>query len=92
MENRTVEIESADARGLSRLIEALQQHAKTCETASQDSTEESLTGEASLREKNEQDARMWRTKAQVWQEAVEVARGFVPSTGTASVNSRLPSP
>lgn len=64
---------------LTPIIEALQQHAKTCETASADATEESLTGEASLREKNERDAMVWLIKSQVWQEAVEVVRSRLPS-------------
>ena len=60
---------------LTPIIEAMQQRAKTCETASKDATEESLTGEASLREKNEHDASEWMVKAKVWQEAEAVVRG-----------------
>ena len=74
MEIRTFETVPA---GLTGLFEAMQQRARTCETASHDATEESLTGEASLREKNEQDAKAWMIKSQVWLEAAEVVRGFL---------------
>ena len=74
MKNKIVEMVPT---GLSQLIEEIQQHAKTCETAAHDCTEESLTGEASLKDKNTQDARDWMMKSQVWLEAEAVVRGFL---------------
>lgn len=79
MENITVATEPTGQMDLSGMIAAMQQHAKTCETASADATEESLTGEACLREKNDRDAKVWLIKSQVWQEAVEVVRSRLPS-------------
>ena len=73
MENKTVETAPT---GLAAIIQAMQQHAKTCETAAQDSTQESLTGESHEKDKNVQDAKEWMMKAQVWLEAEAVVRGF----------------
>lgn len=87
MENKTF---GTGPAGLSQIIEALQQHAQTCETASEDATEESLTGEASLREKNVEDARVWMIKSRVWLEAVAVVRGLVESGGQPGARSRPP--
>ena len=62
---------------LRKIIEELQQHARTCETAAKDSTEEALTGESCVKEKNLQDAKEWMIKSKVWLEAEAVVRGFV---------------
>lgn len=62
---------------LNELIAEMQQHAKTCETVAQDKTQEALTGDAKDKEKNEQEARMWAIKAQVWREAEAVVCRFV---------------
>ena len=64
---------------LTNILEALQQHAKTCETAAQDSSQEALTGESSDREKNTENARIWLIKSQVWIEAEAVVRGITLS-------------
>ena len=64
---------------LTNILEALQQHAKTCETAAQDSSQEALTGESSDREKNTENARIWLIKSQVWIEAEAVVRSITLS-------------
>ena len=74
MENKIVEMVPT---GLIKLIEAMQHHAKTCETAAQDSTQEALTGESHDKDKNTQDAKEWMMKSQVWLEAEAVVRQFV---------------
>ena len=74
MKNKIVETVPT---GLIQLLEEIQQHARTCETAAHDCTEESLTGEASQKDKNMQDAKDWMMKSQVWQEAEAVVRSFV---------------
>lgn len=56
------------------LSEAMQQKAKVCETIAQDKTQESLTGPSNEKELNEQEAKAWREKSQVWQEAETVVR------------------
>ena len=61
---------------LIEIIEAMQQHAKTCETVAQDKTEEALTGESSEKEKNTQDAIEWMIRSKVWLEAEAVVRGI----------------
>ena len=75
--NSTAKTDQHMPTSLTQILEAMQQHAKTCETASKDATEESLTGEASLREKNEQAASEWMLKSKVWLEAEAVVRGIV---------------
>ncbi len=60
---------------LNKVIEKLQRHAKVCETAAQDATEEALTGESCEKEKNEQDAQLWLMKAQIWRDAEAIVRG-----------------
>ena len=62
---------------LTKIIEELQRNARVCETVAQDKTEEALTGESRDKEKNEQEAREWMIKSQVWLEAEAVVRGFV---------------
>ncbi len=52
----------------------LQQKARVCETIAQDKTEESLTGASCEKEMNEQDAKAWRLKSQVWLEADAIVR------------------
>ena len=84
METKSVETAPT---GLAAIIEALQQHARTCETAAQDSTQESLTGESHEKDRNIQDAKDWLLKAQVWIEAEAVVRGFDPGAG-----AQLPPP
>ena len=59
------------------LIKEMQQHAKTCTTAAQDSTEEALTGESSLKERNQQEAKEWMIKAEAWLEAEALVRGMI---------------
>jgi len=65
---------------ITRIVGELQQHARTCETAAQDATEEALTGESNAREKKTQDASEWAIKAKVWLEAAAVVRGIVEPT------------
>ena len=60
-----------------KIIEELQRQARRCETIAQDKTQESLTGASSDKEKNEQEAKEWLLKSQVWQEAEAVVRGFI---------------
>lgn len=60
-----------------RIAEELQRQAKLCETIAQDKTEESLTGAANEKEKNEQEAKDWLSKSQVWLEAETLVRNFV---------------
>ena len=74
METKTVEPRPT---GLNPILEALQQHARTCETAAQDSSQEALTGESHDKDKNTQLAKDWMLKSQVWREAEAVVRGFV---------------
>ena len=71
------------------IIEKMQQRAKTCETASKDATEESLTGEASLRAKNEHDASAWMIKSKVWQEAEALVREWAEPPKLLSDESGL---
>jgi hypothetical protein len=52
-----------------KVTEALREKAKVCETIAQDKTEESLTGAACEKEMNEQEAKAWRLKSQIWREA-----------------------
>lgn len=75
------DITSAWPKPLSEIIAELQRHATVCETASQDLTEAALTGgETSDKEKNTKAANTWMIKATIWQEAVEVVRGFAESS------------
>ena len=67
----------ATAPQLTKIIEEMQQHAKTCETVAQDATEEALTGASCDKDKNAQDAKEWMIKSKVWLEAEAVVRGFV---------------
>jgi len=72
--------ESAITAGqLNSILEALQQHARTCATAAEDSSQEALTGESSNKEKNTQDAKMWQIKSEVWLEAEALVREFTGS-------------
>ena len=54
---------------LTKITEELQRKATVCETIAQDKTEEALTGASCEKELNEQDAKAWRLKSQVWVEA-----------------------
>ncbi|MGA2247357.1 MAG: hypothetical protein ABSH48_20390 [Verrucomicrobiota bacterium] len=57
-----------------KISEEMQQKAKVCETIAQDKIEESLTGASCEKEMNEQDAKAWRLKSQVWLEAEAIVR------------------
>ena len=54
--------------------EELQQKAKVCETIAQDKTEESLTGDSAEKVMNEEEAKAWREKSQIWTEAEALVR------------------
>jgi hypothetical protein len=56
------------------ISEELQRKAKVCETIAQDKTEESLTGASAEKEINQQDAKVWRLKSEVWLEADAIVR------------------
>jgi hypothetical protein len=62
-----------------KLIKEFQNQAHVCETVAKDKTEESLTGESRLKEKNEADARYWALKAEVWKEAELLVQKLVTS-------------
>ena len=62
---------------LTQIIEEMQQHAKTCETAAEDMNQEALTGESCAKEKNTRDAKEWMIKSKVWLEAEALVRGFI---------------
>lgn len=62
---------------LTKISEEMQQQAKRCETIAQDKTEEALTGAPSDKERNEQEAKEWMAKSQVWLEAEAIVRGCV---------------
>ena len=62
---------------LARLIEEMQQHAKDCETVAQGKTQAALLSPPGDKEKNEQEAKLWMIKSQVWLEAEAVLRRFV---------------
>jgi hypothetical protein len=57
------------------ISEEMRRKAKVCETIAQDKTEESLTGASCEKEMNEQEAKAWRLKSQVWVEAEAIVRG-----------------
>jgi hypothetical protein len=59
---------------LTKITEELQRKATVCETIAQDKTEEALTGASCEKELNEQDAKAWRLKSQVWVEAEAIVR------------------
>ena len=59
---------------LEKITAALQHKATVCETIAQDKTEEALTGASCEKELNEQDAKAWRLKSQVWVEAETIVR------------------
>jgi len=59
---------------LIQVFEELQRQAKRCATISEDKTQESLTGAPSEKEKNEQEAKEWLLKSDVWVEAEAVVR------------------
>ena len=61
------------------ISEELQRKAKVCETIAQDKTEESLTGASAEKVVNEQDAKDWQLKSQVWLEANAIVQA--DSTG-----------
>jgi hypothetical protein len=48
--------------------------AKVCETIAEDKTQESLTGASCEKELNEQAAKDWRLKSQVWTEAGAIVK------------------
>jgi hypothetical protein len=57
-----------------RISEEMEQNAKVCETIAEDKTQESLTGASCEKEMNEQEAKAWRLKSQVWLEAEAIVR------------------
>ncbi len=57
-----------------KISKQLQRKAEVCETIAQDKTEESLTGASAEKETNEQDAKAWRLKSEVWLEADAIVR------------------
>ena len=57
-----------------KISEALQRKANVCETIAQDKAEEALTGASAEKETNEQDAKSWRLKSEVWLEADAIVR------------------
>ena len=59
---------------LTKITEEMQHKAVVCETIAQDKTEEALTGASCEKELNEQDAKAWRLKSQVWAEAEAIVR------------------
>ena len=64
------------------LIEEMQQRARTCETVAKDKSEEALTGAASEKDQNTQDAKEWMIRSEVWLEAESiVARMFIRESG-----------
>ncbi len=77
MDNKTDETAPPAPTALAQILEAMQYSAKTCATAAADMTEEALTGEASQKDKNTQDAKEWTIRSQVWLEAEAVVRRFV---------------
>jgi hypothetical protein len=62
---------------LIKLIDEMQQRAKTCETAAQDETQEALTGESNASDLHKQHASEWSIKSKVWLEAEAVVREFL---------------
>ena len=59
---------------IAKLIEEIQRQAEVCETVAKDKNQESLTGEASDKEKNEAESKEWLVKAGVWREVEIIAR------------------
>lgn len=60
------------------ISEAMQQKAKVCATVAEDKTQESLTGEPHEKAMNEQDAKDWRLKSEIWLEAEATLRASTP--------------
>jgi len=56
----------------------MEQKAKVCETIAEDLTQESLTGASCDKAVNEQAAKDWRLKSQIWTEAEALARAIPP--------------
>ena len=54
------------------ISEQMKRKAEVCETIAQDKIEESLTGASCEKEMNEQEAKTWRLKSQVWVEAAVI--------------------
>ena len=73
-----------------KISEAMQQKAKVCETIAQDKTDESLTGASAEKTMNEEEAKAWRLKSQVWLEAEAIARGG--AAGQSSPPQQGPNP
>ena len=57
-----------------KATEQMEQKAKVCETVAEDFTQESLTGASCDKALNEQAAKEWRSKSQVWTEAEAIVR------------------
>lgn len=60
-----------------KISEEMLRQAKRCETIAHDKTEESLTGAPDEKAKNEQEAKEWLLKSQVWLEAEVVVRNLI---------------
>jgi hypothetical protein len=65
---------------LIKIAEELQRQARRCQTIAQDKTQESLTGAPAEKGQNEQAAREWLLKAEVWREAEKVVREMGQAT------------
>lgn len=61
-----------------KATEQMEQKAKVCETVAEDFTQESLTGASCDKALNEQAAKEWRSKSQVWKEAEAVVKTVPP--------------
>lgn len=75
---------------LKKISAAMQRKAKVCETIAQDKTQEALTGESKDKELNEQEAKGWREKSKVWQEAEAIVHDN--STGPPSSTDKNAKP
>jgi hypothetical protein len=62
---------------LTKISAELLRQAKRCETIAADKTQESLTGAPAEKEMNEQAAKEWLLKSEVWREAEKVVRELV---------------
>ena len=73
---------------LTKIIEEMQQRAKTCETVALDKTQEALTGASSEKDQNTQDAKDWMIRSKVWLEA----EGVVRECSSSRANRMMASP
>jgi len=61
-----------------KITEELARKAQVCETIAQDKTEEALTGASSEKSMNEEEAKAWRLKSKIWQEAEAIVKETPP--------------